>query len=353
MLSLLALLVSSALAYDYCPAVGYVGTGTSAVLWESTTTGELYWEGSSTFETTPNNFGDPTWSTTFNNTVDVISYGSTPSAWGAGVDDSGYLWAWGTGITTGLPSGEEPYSSPQCGSTGRCAVLDSGGHAEVWWGTSGLFGTPPAAGLFDVLAVGREVGCAADSDTATGVTCWGSNADNLVTNPNKPGSGVQVVDIAVGRYVAVAVDVNGDTYCWHTARTGFWEAADEFCANRPMDGIASVDVSETGQLFGVAQHFDGTATVWEWSDGGNTTDALSGAPGWDTYGVPGLNQYKPQGPSGEIVFRSIGVNIYHADGVVGVIDDPKGLIEGPNVYAYGDVLYWDSDLGPDITESCF
>lgn len=350
---LLILFVTSALAYDYCPVVGFVGEGTAATLFEDTLTGELFWEGSSTFEVTPNNFGDPTMLTVFANPYDVISYGSTPDAWGAGVDTDGYLWGWGTGLPTGIPSGEEPYSSPQCGSTGRCAVLDATGHAEVWFNTSGSFGTPPAAANFDVLAVGREVGCAADSDTATGVTCWGSNADNLVSNPAKPGSGYQIVDVAVARYVAVAVDVYGNTYCWRTSRSSMAALANEFCANRPMNGIATVDLSETGELFGVAHHLDGTATIWQPNDDGNTNDPLTGAPGWDAYGRNGLFQFKPKGPDGEIVFRSIGVNIYHADGVVGVIEDPMDLVEGYNVYEPGDVLSWDSDTGPQIIETCW
>lgn len=352
MLSLMAMILSGPAAAETCPVKFFGEPGTSAILWEDTVTGDIWWEGSSTFETTPWTVSDPetTWFT-----EDMVNYGSTPYAWGAAITVDGDLNTWGYGITTTTPSGEEPYSSPECGKTGKCVVLDNGGHVETFFnGSSGSFNSGrPTAGNFDGVAVGLDVGCSWDNDTATGVTCWGSNADNLVSNPDKPGSGYQIYDVAVGRYAAAAADIYGDTYCWHTSRSGFWASADEFCANRPLDGVERIEVNEYGELFGVAHMFDGTAVIWEWNDGVNTNESLTGAPGWDDYGTNGLNQFRPEGPDGYLTFRFIGLSIYDDHHVYAVIDDPKGLVEDGYAYQSGDAVEWDSYLGANVHAGCY
>lgn len=338
-------------ADEFCPINAYVGDGTNAVLYENQTSGVLTWDGSVTFEDTPYTPSAPE-ATSF--TADMVNYGNNFYAWGAGIDVDGNLVTWGYGITPTTPSGGEPYASPDCGNSGKCVVLDGTGHVQTFFnGATGAFNTGrPTAGGLDVAAAGRENGCVADSDSATGVTCW-PNTNNLANNPAKPGYGIQIAGIAVGRYMAVAWDVDGDTYCWGSRASAVASRVDEFCDNRPLNGVVDMGISETGEFYGIALYANGEAVVWEENDGTTTNPALTAAPGFDTYGSYTGNQYKIEGPDGYLTWRSIGINIYTAGSLFGVIENGQGLDESGE-YLFGDAVAWNDAMSyPNVIGTCY
>lgn len=282
----------------------------------------------------------------------MIGEGLAPassSEWGcgivrAGVAGAGELACFGNaGILTGYPTGEAPYSALSSGGVdGRFAVLNNVGAIKVWGVVTNGFGSPPTSTGFTELGVGFAAGCAVGIANG-GVSCWGSDQENLVVNSSKPSSGTYTA-VEVGRTVAGAVQDDGTLDMWGSSRAGSATLVAEFIANRPTGtNVKSFEVGETGRLIGVAWMTDGTAYIWQ--DNGSLSNAIRHAPGWYPAGGTGIKTFVPHGPNGNITFRSrleIAANDVDAQ-ICGVIDDPKGLMTGDSVpvaYQHGDVVCW-------------
>lgn len=293
-------------------------------------------------------------------------YGSSVE-WSCGIETGGTISCFGGGnVTVSVPSGEGPYSALSVsggGSTGlgRYGVLNTSGQIRVWGNSGSGFGTPPTSSGFTELGVGRDAACAVGISNG-GVSCWGDNLENLVTNASKPSTGTYVAT-EVGRYVAGAVQDDGTLDMWSTARAGSGQVtnASTFIANRPNSGVASFELAELFDIVGVAYHTDGTATVW--IPNGSIPTQMTNAPGWDDYGSTTLTAYKPQGPDGAITFRGrleISVNGTNGEPTIcGVINDPQGLVndhplDDDGLYNFGDAICWpDSTNGyPRVEAQC-
>jgi hypothetical protein len=328
--------INTALAAN-CPIDHYVGqSATESVLFYDSTAGSYSFVYDAAWGVTPYTtaVGSSAW------TDDAIGIANASSSeWVIWVDSSGALQGAGAGnVTTSIPSGSGTYSSPSSGSTGRFSVLDGSG-TVVNWGitTNSWYTSEPTATGFTHLNVGREIGCAVSDTNSTGVTCYGSYDPNgLISSASRPTTGTYK-NVAVGRYLVLAVDTSGNMTGWGTASTA------GFLANMPTTGVESVEVSETGELIGVAWMTDGTITIWQ-DPAKSLQYALRSAPGFSTYGATSDRSYVPEGPSGFITFVSQPkINIYGITSPVGaVIDNPQGLVEGTHTYAYGDAVRWDS-----------
>lgn len=295
---------------------------------------------------TPTTVGDPTtasWSLDFNG----VATGTAGNyEWGIGITDTGALGAFGYTVTSGLPSGAAPYSSPASGSTGRFAVLDSSGTVVDWGNSANSWLTAePATTGFTAIDVGRNVGCAVSEVNNTGVTCWGgSDPRGLIGAADRPTTGY-MKDVAVGDTVVLYVDINGNTGGWCTPTAGAVRTSClAFLANMPASGVESVEVNETGEFVGSAWNEDGTATFWQDPSKG-LQPLLRNAPGFTDYGNNTDRIYTPEGPSGYITFVTAPhVGIYQISAIgAGVIDDPQGLVDlRVGTYDYGDAIMWDN-----------
>lgn len=282
------------------------------------------------------------------------------SEWACGITiEGGEVACFGYSTVLDFPTGEAPYSALSSGGTGRYGVLDSSGQINIWGNVGGTFGsTVPSTSGFSELGIGRDVGCAVGISNG-GVTCWGDNSDNLVTNASKPASGTYTA-VEVGRYVAGAVQDDGTLDMWSTARagSGMVTKAAQFVANRPTGtNVKSFELGETGELIGVAWMTDNTAYIWFDSTIG-VPNAVRHAPGWSDYGNTVDNFYIPQGPDGPITFRSrLEISATDIDAqICAVIDDPQGLYDGastPVAFEYGDAICWaQNGAWPRVEAKC-
>lgn len=335
---LFSVLMMSATADAACPMQAYPSPHTQeTILWDTGTPGVHEWRTGYGWSATPYT-ADPTVQD-FYGDFTAVATTSTSIEWSMGINTSGELVTWGgQGVTTGTPSGDEPYLSVATGSTGRMAVTNRYREIEVWGNNTANFTSVPT-GSFNRLGVGRDVGCASNSTTNTGVTCWGVNTEGLVTHADIPTTGYYDY-IDVGRYAAFAVDVDGNMVGWGTTRTASNPAlVQAFIDNAPTTGVRRVQVNEVSTLFGVAWMLDGTVVIWQGN--GGLVDVITGAPGWDTYGDNSLKYYIPEGPDGYITWRSLPrIAIQDNGTIAGVINDGQGLIEGSNTYEYGDAYVW-------------
>lgn len=323
-----------------CPVLGFGGqTNTDAAFYYNDVTGEYTFDADAAWSLSPTStYGDPAgvWSD------DVIGVAASSSQeWVIGIDDAGYLGTFGTAlVTTSVPSGEEPYSSPTSGNTGRFAALNNAGEVVVWGTTTGY--TPITGSGYTVVSAGRDLVCAASSTANTGITCSGVNTEGMLALLPTTGN---VIDLFVSRYfVAYVLDDNTLHVIKSATQTGAKATSlTQFVNNAPTTDVAEVNLYGGGGLpVGIAWMTDGTARVWQ--DGGTLQPALKSAPGFATYGSTSARIFTPQGPDGNITFRSAPVvDIYATTTAVitGVIDDAQGLVNGYTTFAYGDSVRWD------------
>lgn len=343
MLSLITLITSA--NAGNCPVMGFVAqsAGETTLFYNDTAGAYTFVDADGDWKATP--YTTLPASVAWTDDFTAVGTGSTSSEWGIGISTSGSLEGFGSNVTTGIPSGSAPYSSPKSGSTARFSVLNSSG-TPVNWGNSAnswLTSEPTTTG-FTGLDVGRDVGCAVSDVNNTGVTCWGYDLEGMIASASRPTTGYYQ-SVAVGRYVIVAVDTSGNVTGWRTTRTasGMITLADQFLANMPTTGVESVVVNETGSLVGVAYMTDGTITIWQ-DNGASLHTALKSAPGFSTYGTNTDRVYVPEGPTGFLTFRSQPeIDPYSSVSSIGaVVDNPQGLVEGTHTYAYGEALRWDN-----------
>ncbi len=335
--------INTALAAN-CPVDHFVGqAGTESAVFYDDTAGSYSFVYDAAWGVTPYTtaVASSVW------TDDAIGITNSGSAeWVIWVDSSGALQAAGGGsVTSSVPSGSGPYSSPSSGSTGRFSVLNGSG-TVVNWGYSAnswLTSEPTATGFTD-LNVGHAIGCAVSDTISTGVTCYGYDIEGMIASASRPTTGTYS-NVAVGRYVVLAVDTSGNMTGWGTTRaaSGAMTTVANFLAAMPTTGVESVEVSETGQLIGVAWMTDGTITIWQ-DPAQGLQYALRSAPGFETYASTTDRSYVPEGPSGYLTFVSQPkINIYGITSPIGaVINNPQGLVAGTRTFATGDAVRWDS-----------
>ena len=162
------------------------------------------------------------------------------------LDASGRAWCWGKNDAGQLGSGDRPTGSP-------VPVPVSGDHEFV------------------AIDSGFAYNCAVDSDLL--VWCWGSNLDGQLgigtsgydTSRDEPqlvGSGLEVVDLAVGGSHVCGVDATGAAWCWGRNSHGQLGAIGEPRAVSPVRVESDVDFVSiaTGQNHTCA--IDDTGATW-------------------------------------------------------------------------------------------
>lgn len=180
---------------------------------------------------------------------------------GCGVEAStGAIRCWGnmngSGQISGRPTGGEPYSELTLGNNDTVFGALTGSGAVAVWGNvtaNGFNSGKPSGTGYDTIAVGYgPVGCVADT-AGSGVTCWGNNAQSIVSGAPSTGS---YTDLAIGRYSAFAVKSDGTLASWGSATSSTLRSN---CSG--LTNVSEVYLQETGTQFIVAYHSDGTLTV--------------------------------------------------------------------------------------------
>lgn len=184
------------------------------------------------------------------------------------IDDVGAIRCYGNSNAnsqiSGRPTGAEPYASLAVGNvasssaTGQAwGAINSSGQVVTWGNvTANSFNTNrPSGSGYDAVAVGfGPVGCAADQ-SGTGVSCWGSDTQSIVSGA--PSTGTYKA-LGIGRYVAGGVTTAGALTLWGSSTSsGFrstWPGGTD---------VLEVFFNEVSDQVGVAYHTDHTITVWQ------------------------------------------------------------------------------------------
>lgn len=222
------------------------------------------------------------------------------------------------------------------------AALTSTGAITVW-GYTALFGfsTPPTATGFDDVAVGYgPVGCAVDS-AVPGVSCWGADVKQLVSNA--PTTGYYTA-VALGAQVGGAVTTTGELVMWGdpaviSSFTSVWPGYTD---------VVDVSFNESGTGLGTVWHEDGTITVWQSSTAVGQAKAISNGPCVSNCPAVTADIFESDVSFRTMPWMNKGSMVTSICGVVA--NDPDG------VYNCGDVICWgkfaESSGIPAIKATC-
>lgn len=294
------------------------------------------------------------------------------------IKPDGKIFCWGNSqmqpaqkLLTPLTGGE-PYSHIDAGYWANSIVqaiygaLDATGHVVLWGGTNtgGVTGTivttMPTGGGWDTFALGNSAACVADEQATSGITCWGSDTNLLLSGAPTTGT---YQSIAIGRFTALAItkgSVPGDGGSMTLWGAGSAQQVD-FRSRAPgTSDILSAELTESGPQVGLAWHDDHTLTVWQQFDGPGMMDMLENVPCTNTDEDPRAGDADttncPAGADrswhGRVKFRTMPRMSHTSTGsICGVVqEDPD------NVYNCGDMICWghigSSSGVPQVITTC-
>lgn len=248
---------------------------------------------------------------------------------------SGAINCWGnyngSSQITGRPTGGEPYSSlTEAQSDTVWAALSNSGSVVTWGNvtTNSFDANKPSGSGYDTIAVGYgPVGCVADTG-GSGVTCWGNNAQSIVSGAPTTGS---FTHLAIGRYNAVGVKTDGTLVMWGGSGLAASVALRTNCSG--LTGVSKVWLQESGTEFMVAYNTDQTVTVCQETTSAQIR-AIKNGPCINGTNCPGTADkvwtFEPTFRTSPLPSRQ------DAPGdICGVIkSDPNGQ------YSCGDVICW-------------